>query len=102
MSTAWELVIGCAVITFAINAAGPLALGGRDLPRWFASVVTLMAPALLAALVATHALVTGRHLQVGAQTVGVLASGVVVLSTRSIPLCVITAAAVTALVRALG
>jgi branched-subunit amino acid transport protein len=100
MSGAWELVAGCALVTFAIKAAGPLALGGRELPAWFASVVTLMAPALLAALVATHTLANGRHLEVGAQTAGVLASAGVVLKTRSIPLCVVTAAAVTALLRA--
>ena len=101
MSTAWELVAGCAVVTFAIKAAGPLALGGRALPRWFASIVTLMAPALLAALVATHTLANGRHLEIGPQTAGVLTSALVVLWTRSIPLCVIAAAGVTALLRAL-
>ena len=101
MSSAWELIGGCAALTFAIKAAGPVALGGRELPARFASVITLMAPALLAALVATHALANGRHLEVGPETVGVLASGAVMLKTRSIPLCVITAALVTALVRAL-
>jgi branched-subunit amino acid transport protein len=101
VSTAWELVGGCALVTFAIKAAGPIALGGRELPGWFASVVTLMAPALLAALVATHSVASGRHLVIGAETFGVIASGVVFYRTRSIPLCVFTAAAVTALLRAL-
>jgi len=101
MSSAWELVAGCAVVTFAIKAAGPIALGGRDLPAWFSSVVTLMAPALLAALVASHTLANGRHLEVGPQTAGVLASAGVMLRTRSILLCVVTAALVTALLRAL-
>jgi branched-subunit amino acid transport protein len=100
MSTAWALVAGCAVITFAIKAAGPIALGGRELPRWFASVVALLAPALLAALVATHSLANGQRLAVGAQTAGVLASAVVMLRTRSIAWCVVSAAVVTALVRA--
>jgi branched-subunit amino acid transport protein len=95
------LVAGCAVLTFAVKAAGPIALGGRPLPGWFASVVTLLAPALLAALVATHSLANGRHLEIGAQTFGVLASAVVMLKTRSIPLCVLSAAVVTALLRAL-
>jgi branched-subunit amino acid transport protein len=101
MSAAWKLVAGCAALTFVIKAAGPVALGGRQLPRWFASVVTLMAPALLAALVASHTLANGRHLQVGAATAGVLASGAVFLKTNSIPLCVVSAALVTALVRLL-
>lgn len=101
MSSAWELIAGCAAVTFAIKAAGPVALGGRELPARFSSVIALMAPALLAALVVTHSLANGRHLEVGAQAVGVLASGAVMLKTRSIPLCVVTAALVTALLRAL-
>ena len=101
MSSPWALIGGCAAITFAIKAAGPIALGGRELPAWFTAVVTLMAPALLAALVATHSLADGRHLHLGAATAGVLASGLVFLRTRSIPLCILTAAVATALLRAL-
>jgi branched-subunit amino acid transport protein len=101
MSTAWALVAGCAVVTFAIKAAGPIALGGRDLPRWFASIVALMAPALLAALVATHSLATGHRLTIGPPTAGVLVSALVMKLTGSIAWCVISAAVVTALLRAL-
>jgi branched-subunit amino acid transport protein len=100
MSTAWALVAGCTVVTVAIKAAGPIALGGRQLPSWFASIVALMAPALLAALVATHSLANGRHLEVGPPTVGVLVSALVMSRTRSIAWCVISAAVTTALVRA--
>jgi branched-subunit amino acid transport protein len=101
MSTAWALVAGCAGITFAIKAAGPIALGGRELPTWFASIVALMAPALLAALVATHSLANGHHLGVGASTAGVLVSAAVMQRTGSIAWCVLSAAVVTALLRAL-
>lgn len=101
MSTAWALVAGCAVVTFAIKAAGPIALGGRQLPAWFASIVRLMAPALLAALVATHSLANGHHLGVSASTAGVAASALVMQRTRSIAWCVVSAAVVTGLLRAL-
>jgi branched-subunit amino acid transport protein len=101
MSTAWALVAGCTVVTFAIKAAGPIALGGRQLPAWFASIVTLLAPALLAALVATHTLASGHRLEVGASTVGVLASALVMQRTRSITWCVVSAAVITGLLRAL-
>jgi branched-subunit amino acid transport protein len=100
MSTAWALVAGLTVITFAIKATGPIALGGRKLPPWFASIVALMAPALLAALVATHTFAEGQRLTVGAQTVGVFVSAFVMARTRSIAWCVLSAAAVTALLRA--
>lgn len=101
MTVAWPLIAGCALVTFAIKAAGPVAFGGRRLPLWFNDVVVLLAPALLAALVATNALADGRHLAVGADTVGVAVSGVVMWRTRSIVWCVLSAAVVTAALRAL-
>lgn len=101
MSTAWALVVGSAVVTFAIKAAGPIALGGRALPSWFASVVSLMPPALLAALVATHSLANGHRLGIDAATAGVLVSALVMWRTRSIAWCVVSAALITGLLRAL-
>ena len=92
---------GCALITAAIKAAGPIALGGRELPRWFTGIVVLMAPALLAALVATQILADGQRLAVGADTVGVVAGGLVAWRTGSIIACVVVAAATTALLRLL-
>jgi len=101
MSNVWLLIAGCALVTFAIKAAGPVALGGRELPGWFDRIVRLLAPALLAALVATHVFADGDRLAVGAHTVGVATSGVVMLRTRSIVACVVSAAVVTAVLRAL-
>ena len=60
-----------------------------------------LAPALLAALVATHTLANGHHIQVGPSTAGVLIAAVVMHRTRSIAWCVLSAAVVTALLRAL-
>jgi branched-subunit amino acid transport protein len=94
------VIAGCAVVTFAIKAAGPVALGGRELPDWFTGVVVLLAPALLTALVVTHTLADGDHLKVGANTAGVLAGGLVAWRTGSIIACVLVAAAVTAALRA--
>jgi branched-subunit amino acid transport protein len=99
---AWALIAGCAAITFAIKAAGPIALGGRDLPDWFARVVTLLAAALLSALVVTQALADGEHLAVGADTAGVATAGVLLWRGASIAVAVVVAAAVTAGLRAVG
>ncbi len=98
----WTLIAGCALVTFAIKAAGPLALGGRELPSRVADVVALMAPALLAALVVTQALADGERLHVGADTAGVAAAGVVVWRGGSVLPAVALAAVVTAGLRALG
>jgi branched-subunit amino acid transport protein len=101
MSTVAVTIAGCAAATAAIKAAGPIALGGRELPTWFTSVVILLSPALLAALVATQAFANGDHLAIDADTAGVAAGGLVVWRTGSIIGCVVLAAAVTAGVRAL-
>lgn len=101
MSTVAVTIAGCAAVTAAIKATGPVALGGRELPSWFTSVVILLSPALLAALVATQAFAEGDRLAFDADTVGVAAGGLVFWVSRSIVACVVIAAAATALVRAL-
>jgi branched-subunit amino acid transport protein len=101
VSTSATLIAGCAVVTAAIKAAGPIALGGRELPARFTAVVGLLAPALLAALVVTQALADGQRLAVGSDTAGVVAGGLVAWRTGSMVGCVLLAAAVTAGLRAL-
>lgn len=99
-ATVWALVGLCAVVTAAIKGAGPFALGGRELPAWFGRVISLMAPALLAALVCTSALADGERLAVGADTAGVAVAGVVLWRGGSVIAGVAVAAGVTALLRA--
>ena len=101
MSASVALIAGCALVTAIIKAAGPVALGGRELPGWFSNIVVLLAPALLSALIVTQALADGQRLAVGADTVGVVAGGLVAWKTGSIIGCVVVAAGVTALLRAL-
>jgi branched-subunit amino acid transport protein len=97
----WLLIGGCAVVTFIIKAAGPVAFGGRDLPGRFDAVISLMAPALLAALIVTQALADGERLHVGADTAGVAAAGVLIWRGGSIMPAVGLAVVVTAGLRAL-
>lgn len=101
MSTAAIVVAGCAIVTFAIKAAGPVLAGGRELPGAVQEVLALFAPALLAALVVVSALADGKHITADAETAGVVASGLVYWRTRSIVGCVLVAAALTAALRAL-
>jgi len=101
MSTTVALVLSLAAVTFAIKAVGPLAFGGRELPGRLAGIITLLAPALLSALIVTQALADGRQLAVGADTAGVIAGGLVAWKTGSIIACVVVAAALTAALRAL-
>ena len=52
----WVTIAVLAVATAAIRAAGPVLLGGRDLPAPLQGVIALIAPALLAALVVVETL----------------------------------------------
>jgi len=98
----WLVIAGCAVVTALIKGFGPVVLGGRELPRWSAGVIGLMAPALLAALVVTSALASGRHIAIGAQTAGVALAGLVLARGGSVLTGVAAAVVVTAGLRALG
>ena len=100
--TTWALIGLCAAVTVVIKAAGPVALGGRTLPRWLLDVIGLLAPALLAALVCASALADGQRLAAGADTAGVAVAGVVLWRGGSIVLGVVVAAAVTAGLRAVA
>lgn len=100
MSTQVVVIAGLTATTVAIKALGPVLAGGRELPAWTRDVVVLLAPALLAALVVTQVFADGDQLGVGPQTVGVAAAGGVMWRTGSVVLCVVTAAVVTAALRA--
>ena len=99
--TFWLLIALCAIVTAAIKAAGPIALGGRDLPERFSAVIRYMAPALLSALVCVAVFADEKELGVGEETAGVAVAGVALLRGANVVVGVVIAAAVTALLRAL-
>ena len=98
----WLLIAGCVATTVVIKAAGPVVLGGRDLPPVVLRVIACMAPALLAALVVTSVFTDGRSYGIGAEAAGVAAGGVLLWRGRSVVLAVVVAMAVTAALRALA
>jgi branched-subunit amino acid transport protein len=98
-ATSWAVVGGAAAVTALIKGIGPFALGGRQLPGWFARVVVLLAPALLAALVVSSALADGRHLHVGPDTAGVAVAGIALARGASVIVGVVIAAGITAALR---
>jgi branched-subunit amino acid transport protein len=102
MTAVWLTILVLAVATFAIRAAGPVALGGRELPGRLIGVITLTAPALLAALVVTQTLTdaTGDPV-VDERLAGVAAAGGVMAWRDSILLAGAAAMLVTAGLRAL-
>lgn len=97
MTEIWVVVAIIGVGTMAIKAAGPVLLGGRPLPSRLTGVVALLAPALLAALVATTALGAGQEIVADARLIG-LGAAVIALLLRAPVLVVVLAAAVAAAV----
>jgi len=83
----WLLIGALVLMTATIKAIGPALVGGRDLPAWTTGVIALLAPALLAALVATAIFAHGQRLAVGADTAGVAVATVLLL--RRVPLVVV-------------
>jgi branched-subunit amino acid transport protein len=102
VSRVWLVVLAVGLATVAIKAAGPVLLGGRSLPPRAAAVIALLAPALLAALVAINTFGGERALTVDARLAGVAAAGMAIWRRAPLLLVVVLAAAVTALVRAAG
>lgn len=103
VTTTWVTVGGLALTTFATKAIGPIFFGARELPRSLARVARLLAPALIAGLVAADTFAgSGRSLSIDARAAG-LATAAAALALRvNVFVVVLSAVAVTALIRAIS
>jgi hypothetical protein len=96
----WLVVAVVGASSMAIKAAGPVVLGGRDLPPKLVAMVAALAPALLAALVVTQVLDGGRKLVLDDRLIGLAVAAVLIAVRAPIIVIIVAAAAVTAVVRA--
>jgi uncharacterized membrane protein len=85
----WSALLVLAAGTWVLKAAGPVLLAGRSLPPRVGSVVALLPPALLAALVAVQSVGDGQALLVDARLGGVAAAALAVW--RGAPFLVVIA-----------
>jgi uncharacterized membrane protein len=103
VSGVWTLVAVLFAGTVAIKAVGPATFGERGLSDRALAVIGLVAPTLLAALVAFQTLTAGaRGIAVDARVAGLAAAATAIALRRPMLVVVLAAAATTALVRALG
>ena len=102
MTRIWLVVVVVAAATVVFKAAGPVFLGGRTLPPTARSVVGLLAPVMLTALVVTQTLGSGSSLSVDARVPGVAAAALALWRRVPIVGAMVIAAVVTATVRHLG
>jgi branched-subunit amino acid transport protein len=99
VTDAWRVVLVAGIASMAIKAAGPVAIGGRALPRRLMGLVATIAPALLAALVVTQVFGGQRELVVDARVPGVAVAGVLLAFRAPVLVVIVAAAVVTALAR---
>jgi hypothetical protein len=99
VTAVWVVIAALALATAALKLAGPLALGGTSLRPGALSVVTLLASALLAALVVVETFGKGRSLVLDARVLGAAFAAVAVWRRAPMIVVVLGAAAVTALAR---
>jgi hypothetical protein len=102
VSSTWTLVLVVGLATAALKGLGPLLLGGKPLPPRLNAIVVLLAPALLAALVAINTVGGDRELVLDARVLGVAAGGVAIWARAPVLVVIVIAAVVTAGVRTLG
>ena len=98
----WIIVVAVGVTTIAFKASGPVLLGGRPLGPRVQSVVDLLAPVMLTALVVTQTLAGDEEIVVDARVPGVAAAAVAIWRGAPIIVSMVIAGLVTALVRAAG
>ena len=81
----WLVIALVGAGTMLFKASGPVLLGRRDLPPRVVSVVEVLAPAMLAALVVTQTVGGDRELVLDERLVGVAAGGIAGCGRRCSP-----------------
>ncbi|WP_371502257.1 AzlD domain-containing protein [Kitasatospora sp. NBC_00374] len=95
-------VLALAAGTFALRLAGPAFRDRLRLPAHLQELLSVAAPVLLVALLATATLTEGHGFAGWARPAGVLVGGVLAVRRLPFPVVVVAAAATTALLRLCG
>lgn len=97
----WIVIGMVGAATMAFKASGPVLLGRRSLPPRVASVVEVLAPAMLAALVVTQAVGGDRAIVLDERLAGALTGAVAVWLRAPLIIVMVVAGATAALIRLL-
>jgi len=98
--TVWIVVAAVGAASLLFKSAGPVFLGDRELPARAASVVSLIGPVMLTALVVTQTVGGDEELVLDARLPGVAAAAVAVKKGAPVVVGMAVAAVVTASLRA--
>ena len=102
MSAGWVVIAAVGAATVLFKAAGPVFIGGRELPPRALGVVEVLAPAMLAALVVTQLVGGDRELVLdGSRLLGVAVAGLAIWLRAPLIVVIVVAGAVAGLARLL-
>lgn len=102
MTALWITIVVVALVSAAIRAFGPITVGGRELPQTLGSVIALLVPSLLTALVVTQTFGEDGRLVVDEKAIGVAVAAVALALRAPVLVAVTLAVVATALARAFG
>lgn len=97
----WLAIVAVTLANWLLKAAGPVALGKRNLPAGARGVISLMAPVLLAGLIVVELAGPGWEGISRAQVAGVAVAGVAWALRAPMLIAVLIGALATAALRAL-
>ena len=97
----WLVIAVVGAVTMVFKASGPVLLAARELPARVASVVDVLAPAMLAALVVTQTVGGDHEIVLDERLAGIAAGGIAVWLRAPLLAVMVVAAATAALIRLL-
>ena len=99
MNTAWATVLAVGAGTVVLKSVGPVGVANKELPPRVAQLLSMVAPAILAALVVAETFAHGRSLVVDARLAGVAAGAVAIALRAPLWVVIVVGALATAGVR---
>lgn len=101
MGSVWLAIAAMTAISLVMKAAGPVILGGRQLPREAERIIALLPAALLTALVTVQTFASDRDLVLDERAAGVAVAVVAAALRASVLVVLVLAGLTTAGLRAL-
>lgn len=102
MTALWITILAVALVSAALRAAGPMLVGGRELPPSVNAVIAMLVPTVLTALVVTETFGKDGRLVLDEKAIGVSVAALALALRAPVLLAVVLAVVVTALIRAFG
>lgn len=99
MSAAWVTVLAVGAGTVVLKSVGPVGVANKELHPRAAELLSMVGPAILAALVVAETFAHGRSLVVDARLAGVAAGAAAIALRAPLWVVIVAGAAATAAVR---